>query len=60
MTSIPDSARAVLESSALTHISVDRIAGVGPWGSQHQIDQAAGQQRTVQRLAHPGYVHLRP
>ncbi|MGD0239464.1 MAG: hypothetical protein ABSB59_03940 [Streptosporangiaceae bacterium] len=80
MTSIPDSARAVLESSALahlviygtariteggapellqelartylgpdvkfppmdnpppgyiTHISVDRIAGVGPWASEH-------------------------
>lgn len=37
---IPDSARAVLESDALAHftppgyvtrITVDRIAGVGPW-----------------------------
>ena len=43
MTSLPDSARAVLESSALdnpppgyiTHVTVDRIAGVGPWGPQH-------------------------
>jgi Pyridoxamine 5'-phosphate oxidase len=51
MTSLPDSARAVLESAALahlvtlnpdgspqvtivgyiTHITVDRISGVGPW-----------------------------
>lgn len=46
MTPIPDSARAMLESSALAHlvtlnpdgspqVTVDSIAGVGPWASRH-------------------------